>query len=250
MKLARHGNGPEIFASIQGEGISAGKPSTFVRLSLCNLHCTWCDTDYTWNWDDTDYPHVNDCEPGYQKYSREQEIITSSVETVAERVRDLAPHNVIFTGGEPMLQGSALAKLAALLKQYDNRYRFEIETNGTLHPPEVLDRHIAQYNVSPKLSNSGNSPQEREKADTLRHFAQNARAWFKFVVTASSDLEEILQLQRRYAINAERILLMPEGTHAASLDEKADWLKEQCLDHGYLFSDRLHVRLYGNARGV
>ena len=43
--------GPEIFASVQGEGPSMGMPVAFMRLSRCNLACVWCDTAYTWHFE-------------------------------------------------------------------------------------------------------------------------------------------------------------------------------------------------------
>jgi recombinational DNA repair ATPase RecF len=54
--------GPEIFASLQGEGPSAGMPVAFIRLSRCNLACVWCDTAYTWRFDGDNRPHRDDVE--------------------------------------------------------------------------------------------------------------------------------------------------------------------------------------------
>ncbi len=163
LQLARLRGEPEIFHSIQGEGKSTGIPSVFVRTSLCNLHCIWCDTDYTWNWVGTRFPHVNDKNPGYKKFVKKDWIASVEVADVVAKIAAFNCKNVILTGGEPMLQQPALVALATALHTISKDYRFEIETNGTLSPTPDLDAVIDQYNVSPKLANSANPQRLREK---------------------------------------------------------------------------------------
>jgi 7-carboxy-7-deazaguanine synthase len=250
LKLARlHGN-PEIFHSIQGEGRSIGVPSVFVRTSLCNLHCIWCDTDYTWNWKGTRFEHVNDAKPGYQKFDKKQWIVECEVGAVAEIVAGFNCPNIILTGGEPMLQQPMLAALMQVLREKSPGFRFEVETNGTLLPKPEFEAAIDQYNVSPKLENSNNARKLREKPAALRFFSVSQKANFKFVLAEKRDLLEVLGLVRNYEIPVEKVWLMPEGTTAAALAKRRKWLVEVCKEHGFRYSDRLHVQIWGAKKGV
>lgn len=247
IKIAKPDEAPEIFYSIQGEGKNLGQPSIFVRTSLCNLHCIWCDTDYTWNWAGTRFAHVKDGQPGYGKFDKQACIAEMSVAEVAQAVQQYPCKNVILTGGEPMLQQPALAELMAALGE---AYWFEVETNGTLLPDPEFEARIHQYNVSPKLANSNNPQKLRERAKAYRYFVGSPKAHFKFVVAKPPDLAEVLGLIARYRIPPDKVYLMPEGTNEASLAEKQAWLIEACKQHGFWFTSRLHVLVYGNKRGV
>lgn len=247
IKIAKPDEHPEIFYSIQGEGRNLGQPSIFVRTSLCNLHCCWCDTDYTWNWKGTRFEHDNDPAPGYEKFDKSKVIAEMSVEAVADSVRQFPCKNVVLTGGEPMIQQEALAQLMEALGP---DYWFEIETNGTLRPADRFDALIHQYNVSPKLANSNNPKQLRERPKVYEYFAAQPKAVFKFVLTQRSELQEVLSLVERYQIPPERVYLMPEGTSAEDLVEKQAWLVEVCKAYGFFFTSRLHVWIYGDRRGV
>lgn len=250
VKLARHGQDAEIFLSIQGEGRSQGRPSIFVRTSHCNLHCVWCDTDYTWNWEGTSFRHRRDAESGPVKYRREDEVLDLPVAEVVERIQAFPCRNVVWTGGEPLLHQPDLFEAMRRLRAVDARYWFEVETNGTLVPDEPLDRMVEQYNVSPKLAGAEVAQRLREKPEALQFFSRCNRAYFKFVVTAPPDIDEVVSLAARYEIAPERIYLMPEGTDDEQLRAHGAWVAEQCLRLGYNFTDRLHVRLWGNRRGV
>jgi 7-carboxy-7-deazaguanine synthase len=250
LKMARLHGLPEIFHSIQGEGKSIGVPSVFVRTSLCNLHCIWCDTDYTWNWVGTRFPHAHDALPGYQKFQKKEWIAECNVADIAEAVAKFDCKNVILTGGEPMLQQPALLFLMQTLRLLSADYRFEIETNGTLVPSADFQAGIDQFNVSPKLENSNNPRKLREKPAAYQYFSQHPKANFKFVLAAENDLAEVLRLVDTYRIPADKIWLMPEATQRETLQEKRQWLVEICKKFGFRYSDRLHVQIWGSKKGV
>ncbi|MCL6646303.1 MAG: 7-carboxy-7-deazaguanine synthase QueE, partial [Dehalococcoidia bacterium] len=195
LRISRLPDGePEIFASIQGEGVTCGLPSVFVRLALCNLRCVWCDTAYTWDW---------------RRYDPLREVIALPTAEVERRVLAAAKAagavtNVVVTGGEPLIQQVALGPLVRALKLAG--MRVEVETNGTLVPDTGLTA-VDQWNVSPKLANSSNDVAARHVETALRWYAETPHAFFKFVLVAPEDLEEVLGLVRRLALPADRVIL-------------------------------------------
>ncbi len=234
LKVSRKPDGrPEIFASIQGEGVSMGRPSVFLRLALCNLRCSWCDTKYTWDW---------------QRYDYASEVMELSVDEVEREVELLAPKNLVITGGEPTMQQKALIPLLQALRP--KGYCTEIETNGTIAPMAEMLLLIGQWNVSPKLNNSGNSAAKREIAPALEAFRDLDTAYFKFVVAGPEDIPEVQELISKYRIPCHRVLLMPEATTKAKLNEMNQWLTQVCIEEGFRFSTRLHILLWGDKRGA
>ena len=243
MKLARLNQEPEVFYSIQGEGISIGKPAIFVRLTQCNLHCVWCDTPYTWNWEGTKFKHPT-------KVKRQDVQIELSVQELVQLITQFPCSRVILTGGEPFIQQKELVDLMTALKSIDEEYFFEIETNGTFLPIETFDRLIGQYNVSTKLSNCGDDEKLRIKSEPMHFFSKSLKANFKFVIDTKTDLEEVQDLQKLFAISKNKILLMPQAQTKEELQFKQIELIETCKQFGYTYSDRLHVRIYGDKKGV
>ncbi|MBT0666821.1 7-carboxy-7-deazaguanine synthase QueE [Novosphingobium profundi] len=236
---------PEIFASLQGEGASVGKPSTFVRLSRCNLACHWCDTAYTWRFTGDNRPHTDGLD-----FERGANQVTLEEAEVADRVAALTPERLVLTGGEPLLQGGALARMVAALKSLRPSMHVEIETNGTVAPHPRLDPLVHQFNVSPKLAHSGNPAELALLPERLAAYARDPRAYFKFVIAERSDLEEVLGLVQAHDMVPARVFLMPEGRDSATLRERSRWLGDLCAAHGFNFTDRLHIHLWGDTRGT
>lgn len=234
LKVSRQPDGrPEIFHSIQGEGVYSGKPAVFLRLALCNLACVWCDTRYTWDW-----KHLDEV----------REVVTISVDEAEEGIRQYGCPNLVVSGGEPLVQQRSLTPLLERLK--DGGFWIEVETNGTILPGKKLIDLVDHWSVSPKLENSGNTLPARENPRAYRLFRGLPSAHFKYVLEKPEDLAEIRSLSERYDLVPDRIVLMPQARDRDTLLERSRWLADICKNEGYLFSTRLHILLWGNRRGV
>jgi organic radical activating enzyme len=165
-----------------------------------------------------------------------------TTDAILEQLDAMGVDMVVITGGEPLLQQRDLAALIDALR-VNRGWRVEIETAGTIAP--ALD--VDQWNVSPKLENSGNRRDRRYKPDVLRAFQATGRAAFKFVVTEVEDLDEITAIVDECAL--DNVWLMPEGIDAAALDARLAWIAPAAIERGWNVTTRLHVVLWGNERG-
>ena len=214
----------ETFYSVQGEGPTAGVPTVFIRLQGCSVGCRWCDTKYSW-----------DPEGG-----REVDLEALVEEALAHPCR-----RAVITGGEP-LESALFGPLARSLAA--NGFALEVETSGTVPPEADLPGDI-QWNVSIKLAGSGVREDRRINPAAIRELLAR-HAWWKFVVSDARDVAEVVGLSERFALPRDRTLLQPEALRPDELLERSRWVVEQCKGHGFRFSPRLHVALWGARRGV
>jgi 7-carboxy-7-deazaguanine synthase len=181
----------EIFGpTIQGEGPNTGRHCMFVRVSRCNLHCSWCDTPYTW----ATTPFKATLHNSGHLYDASKEEIELTVEEVISTLVGhynirLKPTLIVISGGEPMLQQVELAPLIEELLEMG--CDIEIETAGTVGPSvnHFWDPRI-HYEVSPKLEHSGNDLRAAFRPVELTKLIK-CNSDFKFVVASLEDLEEV-----------------------------------------------------------
>jgi 7-carboxy-7-deazaguanine synthase len=226
----------EVFGpTFQGEGPSLGRLCGFVRLGGCNLRCGWCDTPYTWDWTGVTG----------RAYDPRVELTPRSTADILGQLDGMRVDMVVLTGGEPLLYGEKLRPLLGGCRA--RGWRVEVETNGTVSPAPVA-AFVNQFNVSPKLSNSGNGLDERYRPDVLRAFQATGRAIFKFVVRGPEDLREIDEIVEACGLGS--VYVMPEGTDPARMQEHLRAVAEQVLARRWNLTTRLHVQIWGNRRGV
>lgn len=205
----------EIFHSIQGESTHAGRPCTFVRLTGCNLRCTWCDSAYTFT--------------GGEKLS---------LDDVLARVASYGCNLVEITGGEPLAQAEAFELIGRLL---DDGYEVLIETSGSIDVTPV-DRR-AKLILDVKCPGSGEAAKNRwSNLDDLRPHDE-----LKFVIAGREDYEFARQVIEERKLAGKTILFSPVwGSDVRSL---AEWMLADRVPAR--LQTQLHKHIWGpDVKGV
>jgi 7-carboxy-7-deazaguanine synthase len=156
----------EIFKSIQGESTYAGLPCTFVRLTGCNLRCSYCDTEYAWV-------------EGHQ----------ISIEQIKAEIKKFKCTLVEVTGGEPLLQEDTIELLGELVI---DGYTLLLETNGSLS----LDKVPSSVHIIMDLKCPSSRESERMRWENLKTL--QGKDEIKFVISDRIDYEwavEVLKIK-------------------------------------------------------
>jgi len=245
----------EIFGpTIQGEGKKVGTPSVFIRFGKCNMQCAGFEVEYETPSGtkkcscDSFYASDIAFRDFWSKYTNHKDLL--------KEVEKYLPNykvDIVITGGEPLLYWDDL-EFQKLLEYYIlNDYNLTIETNGSLDIDFKYDwQKKILFSISVKLSNSKEPLKKRVNNKTLKAIINfTDQAYFKFVVDkeflplASKEIKDILS-----SLPACEVYIMPLGDTAKIIDKNSLDVIKFALENGYKYSDRLHIRVWDNKRGV
>ena len=207
----------EIFYSIQGESSYAGWPCVFVRLTGCNLRCTWCDTTYSFN-----------------------EGQPTPLDDILAKVRSFETQLVEVTGGEPLLQPNVLLLLKRLC---DLGKTVLLETSGSLDIAPVDPRVVKIMDL--KCPSSGET--DKNRYANLRHLTQLDEV--KFVIADQADYDWTRRIITAEQLNQRCSVLVSPVVERLPLRTLADWILADRLP--VRLQTQWHKLIWGpTARGV
>jgi 7-carboxy-7-deazaguanine synthase len=274
------------FYSVQGEGISTGIPSYFVRLGLCNLTCgmsraftntllkeqsladgeifkgdlevegkaSWtCDSTSQWLWrgEDKDFQYLID---QWKEQGIYEDILNGTI-------------HIIWTGGEPTIKGhqEAIVNFTRYwIEQGDDYFRkviqsneivqgpfYEIETNGTVYIEDDLFNLLAQINCSPKLSNSGMTAKQRIVPEAIERIKQHTNYQFKFVISTENDIKEMFcDFVEPFNIPLKNVVCMPGLDSQTDFHERTQFVMEMAKKYKFRGMSRMHISAWDKTLNV
>lgn len=206
----------EIFGSIQGESSYAGFPCTFIRLSGCNLRCTYCDTTYAY-----------------------EEGIEMTVEEVIGEVRKSGINLVEITGGEPLLQAETFALIDRLISE---GYKVLIETNGSMDIGKVNRKAIIIMDI--KTPGSGMSSEIMYSNLSLLKREDEV----KFVLCSREDYEWAKEFVKTHQLTERCTVLFSPAFGMLDPEGLSRWIIEDKLN--VRLNLQIHKYIYTLSRGV
>jgi 7-carboxy-7-deazaguanine synthase len=203
----------EIFKSIQGESTYAGIPCTFVRLTGCNLRCSYCDTTYAY-----------------------EEGIEMTANEIIMKIEGYGCKNVCITGGEPLIQKN-IVKLITLLKK--NKYKIFVETNGAVNIDSLPVNIIRIIDI--KCPDSGmNKEMDWNNLERLRGADE-----VKFVISSKKDYEWAKKIVKKHSLQDKTNVLFGTAYGKLKPESLAEWILKDKLDvrlqlqiHKYIWPDK------------
>lgn len=188
----------EIYFSIQGEGTKAGLPCVFIRLTYCNLRCTYCDTEYAF-----------------------YEGKDMTMEQVLEEVKNYGCNLVEVTGGEPLIQKECIPLMTELCNL---GYEVMIETGGSL-PIKNIDPRVKVIMDLKCPSSKMTKKNHYDNISYLKDFDE-----VKFVIGTREDYEWSKQMIEQYQLDKKCIVLFSPVFGSIEPVNIVDWLLEDKLN--------------------
>lgn len=211
-------NVSEIFYSIQGESSYSGYPCIFIRLTGCNLRCTYCDTRYAYD-----------------------EGTSWSLDEILHKIASFPCPLVEVTGGEPLMQHNTPKLLMKLLRL---GYKVLVETNGSMNI-DLIDKRCIRI-VDIKCPSSG----EADKNDPGNLKRMTGKDELKFVIGCRSDYEfaKNLIMSKEFTNLKIKTPLFSPVPGKLKPTKLASWILEDHLN--VRLQLQLHKVIWGNRRGV
>ena len=247
----------EQFFSIQGEGKYAGTPSYFLRTGGCNLSCKGFGASYDVNGVeqmgcDTYFAVDSHFSSSWQKVISSDDLI-EQLELEFEKIGYM-PH-VVITGGEPLLYYKDIVFYAVIEWMVEKGIRVTFETNGTIEIDfELYPAYKkAIFALSIKLENSGEPKSKRIQIEAIKGICTHAYdSFFKFTIdkklTETTAYKEIKEISDNF--ENPSIYCMPVGESRATIWHNDRAVFEFCMEYGFSYSDRLHIRVFDTTQGV
>lgn len=204
----------EIFTSIQGESTYAGMPCTFIRMTGCNLRCSYCDTTYAYD---------------------EGEEITE--DEIMSEVRHAGINLVEITGGEPLLQKGVYHLIERLL---DEGYKVLVETNGSMSIKEIDRRAVVILDIK----TPGSEMSENMDLSILNDLKSTDEV--KFVITNRTDYEWAKEIIYKYSLIDKCQILLSPAYSILSPEDLVKWMLGDRLKAR--LNLQIHKYIFGSER--